>query len=65
MRNFFLVTLTKGEERLDSRGPGRLAATLETPGRYVVELDLVDEGIAWFSSLGSPTVLVRLDVLLE
>jgi hypothetical protein len=25
-------------------------------GRYVVELDLVDEGIAWFGSAGSPTV---------
>lgn len=31
-------------------------AVPERPGRYVVELDLVDEGIAWFAERGSPTV---------
>lgn len=29
-------------------------------GRYVVELDMVDEGIAWFGSSGSPTVEIDL-----
>jgi SAM-dependent methyltransferase len=26
------------------------------PGRYLIEIDLVAEGIAWFGALGSPTV---------
>ena len=33
------------------------------PGRYILEMDLVDEGIAWFGSLGSPTVTVALDAV--
>jgi hypothetical protein len=33
------------------------------PGRYILELDLVDEGIAWFGSLGSPTLTVALDAV--
>jgi hypothetical protein len=33
------------------------------PGRFLLELDLVDEGIAWFGSLGSPTVTVTLDAV--
>jgi hypothetical protein len=32
------------------------------PGRYALELDLVDEGIAWFGSLGSPTLQVPIEV---
>jgi len=32
LRKFFLVTLAKGEERPDSRCPGRLAARIETAG---------------------------------
>lgn len=31
------------------------------PGRYVVELDMVDEGITWFGSWGSPTVEITID----
>ncbi len=31
-----------------------------TPGRYLLELDLVDEGIAWFGALGSPTLRLEL-----
>lgn len=33
-----------------------------TPGRYALELDMVDEGIAWFGSLGSPTLQVPFEV---
>jgi hypothetical protein len=32
------------------------------PGRYAVELDLVDEGVAWFASEGSPTVRIPIEV---
>jgi SAM-dependent methyltransferase len=32
------------------------------PGRYLLELDMVDEGIAWFGSRGSATVEVELRV---
>jgi SAM-dependent methyltransferase/uncharacterized protein (DUF3820 family) len=32
------------------------------PGRYALELDMVDEGIAWFGSLGSPTLQVPIEV---
>jgi hypothetical protein len=31
-------------------------------GRYQVELDLVDEGITWFGTRGSPTVVLPLSV---
>jgi hypothetical protein len=31
-------------------------------GRFVLQLDLVDVGIAWFSQRGSPTLEVDLDV---
>lgn len=44
----------------------RVAAALQappTPGRYVIELDMVDEGIAWFGSRGSATRRVVLDVV--
>jgi len=33
------------------------------PGRYVIELDMVDEGIAWFGENGSPTLPVTLDAV--
>jgi hypothetical protein len=33
-----------------------------TPGRYLIEIDLVAEGIAWFGSLGSPTAGFPLQV---
>jgi hypothetical protein len=48
-------------------GPGgevEVAAPIEVPsepGRYVVELDMVDEGIAWFGWEGSPTLGVTVD----
>ena len=32
------------------------------PGEYVIELDLVAEGVAWFSTLGSQTVATHLTV---
>ena len=34
----------------------------ETPGRYVVEIDLVQEHVSWFSQRGSPTARVTVDV---
>jgi len=34
----------------------------EEPGRYIVELDMVDEGIAWFGTRGSPTATILLTV---
>jgi len=33
------------------------------PGAYLIEIDLVWEGIAWFKDRGSPTCLVNLNVL--
>ena len=33
-----------------------------TPGRYLIEVDLVAEGMAWFGSLGSPTAGFPLEV---
>ncbi len=33
-----------------------------TPGRYLIEIDLVAEGVAWFGPLGSPTVGFELEV---
>lgn len=41
---------------LDLRAP-------ETPGRYVVRLDLVNEGVGWFQVEGSPTADVALEVV--
>jgi hypothetical protein len=32
------------------------------PGDYILELDLVEEGVAWFGDHGSPTTLVKLHV---
>ena len=34
----------------------------ERAGRYRLELDMVDEGVAWFASHGSPTLLLDLHV---
>ena len=49
-------------------GPGENAALTagvrapSRPGRYRLELDMVDEGIVWFAQRGSPTVEVELHV---
>jgi SAM-dependent methyltransferase len=40
---------------LTMRAPGE-------PGRYVVEIDLVHEGISWFEHKGSPTLRFTIDV---
>jgi hypothetical protein len=37
-------------------------AAPDRPGRYRLELDMVDEGICWFGSTGSPTLRLPLDV---
>jgi SAM-dependent methyltransferase len=34
-----------------------------SPGRYVVEIDLVHEGISWWADKGSPTARFTIDVL--
>ena len=34
----------------------------ETPGRYVVEIDLVQEHVSWFSQRGSPTARTTIEV---
>jgi hypothetical protein len=33
------------------------------PGRWTLELDMVDEGVTWFSRQGSPTA--RLDIVVR
>lgn len=33
-----------------------------TPGAYILELDLVHEGVTWFTERGSPTFTTRVDV---
>lgn len=35
----------------------------ERPGRYFLELDLVDQGIMWFAERGSPTIELELRVV--
>lgn len=42
----------------------RIAAP-EQPGRYELELDVVQEFVAWWAELGSPTIRVPLDVLAD
>jgi hypothetical protein len=44
------------ELRLDVRLP-------ERPGRYRLELDIVDEGLEWFADSGSPTLTLELVAL--
>ena len=34
----------------------------ETAGEYLLELDLVEEGVTWFSEVGVPPLRVRVDV---
>jgi protein tyrosine phosphatase (PTP) superfamily phosphohydrolase (DUF442 family) len=34
----------------------------ETPGRYVYQVDMVDEHVHWFSDMGGPGVLLRVEV---
>ena len=35
----------------------------ETPGTYLLELDLVQEGVTWFKDMGSKTCVVEINVL--
>jgi hypothetical protein len=47
-----------GEARLN------LNVTAPTvPGRYRIEIDLVQEGLMWFADVGNPTCLVDFDVI--
>lgn len=36
--------------------------TPKEPGEYILQLDLVEEGVAWFSDKGNPTIEVGLKV---
>jgi hypothetical protein len=33
------------------------------PGEYFLEIDVVQEGVAWFSDKGSPTAKTRISVV--
>jgi SAM-dependent methyltransferase len=52
----------------ESLSPGQTAMILlsirapETPGRYCLEVDLVQEGVRWFKDAGSTTLLLSLRV---
>jgi hypothetical protein len=35
----------------------------DRPGRYWLELDMVDEGLVWFAADGSPTLRLEMDVM--
>lgn len=35
----------------------------EQPGSYIVQLDMVQEGVAWFGEKGGETYSVRLEVI--
>ena len=35
---------------------------IATPGRYEVEVDLVDEGVKWFHALGSQSLALPIEV---
>lgn len=55
----------------DTLAPGRKArlwlevrAPVE-PGDYLLELDLVEEGIAWFKEKGSPTTIIKVRVITD
>ncbi len=56
---------TKLPEDVDAGGKVSLSATVYAsvpPGTYVLEWDVVQEHIAWFSTLGAATVRTRVDV---
>jgi hypothetical protein len=35
----------------------------KNPGDYILEIDLVQEGVAWFSDKGSPTARTKISVV--
>jgi hypothetical protein len=58
-----LLVLDHARTALDHDVPPRETVEIEiapfapaAPGRYLIEIDLVAEGLAWFGALGSPTV---------
>lgn len=40
-----------------------LTPPIDTPGRYIIKLDVVLEGVTWYESKGSSPVLVTVDVV--
>ena len=53
-------------ENLNPKGDVRLTLTTRAPsdpGKYVLEVDLVQEGVAWFKEKGSKTARVLVNVL--
>lgn len=47
----------------ESVGIAAVVVAPVTPGRYILELDLVDEGIAWFGPRGSATLQLPVEVV--
>jgi hypothetical protein len=41
---------------------GARVALPDTPGRYLLEFDLVQEGVSWFAAHGSPSARVVIEV---
>jgi hypothetical protein len=39
-----------------------LTVNAPTPGRYILELDMVQEGVSWFGLAGSATVRIPVEV---
>jgi SAM-dependent methyltransferase len=65
-----IIALDDGRTPLGrSLGPGEevaleiIATAPDLPGRYLLEVDLVEEGVTWFANRGSPTG--RFDVLVK
>ena len=38
------------------------SATSAESGRFLLEIDLVEEGVTWFSAAGAPALRLRIDV---
>ena len=56
LRNFFKEQLKPGEERI----VGLSIMAPEETGRYLIEIDIVWEGVTWFKDKGNPTTIVKL-----
>jgi hypothetical protein len=57
-RTFFAEPLPPGEERVVDLS----IHVPPEPGEYLIEIDIVWEGVAWFKDKGNPTCIVELKV---
>jgi len=57
-RNFFQEPLDPGDESLITLS----IIAPDAPGNYLLEIDIVWEGVAWFKDKGNPTCMVGLEV---